>query len=296
MEWSADGELALDVVRCLGDAATSASALAAIVRGGSSCLPLADLALQGELVVERAALFQFVRACRSINSEAAHELLRRHARHPERDIGLAALRALASISVADGSRDAAIARDLLRDDVEHAARVLAALRSVAVQKSAEVLRSALSDELELLKRRALACLSLIYGRAELERVQLQLDQPSASDRALAMEWLDVTLSNEDRLVLVLIEPGITVDDQWRRLSRSNSIATMSAEDALRDLVNDPTDVWRQPWLVACALVAATGFEKSIEGLRPNESQPIDHDHIVRETIVGIRRRGDGNWP
>ena len=334
VDWATDDDLVSDVVAALEDSATSGTALGSLIRSGSRCLGLADQALRADLAlrggltvrdgqahpenqadpdeqslrvdhpVTRTALLQFVRACRSIGDPQAVEILRNHADHPDRDVGLAVLRASlhivgeaanlpGSTGRADPANDpanAAVGRSTMREDVEHAARIVSTRKMFEGRESAEVLRSALNDEIALLRQRLLVALGLMYGRSAIERVTLQLSQTDPAEQALAMEWLDVTLSNDERAALALLEPGITDDEQWRRLYKAFPRPSMSLEEALRDLINDPDNVWRRPWLAACALVAATDFPELTLDLPLSGTRVHDHDNIIAETLAGLRRR------
>ena len=282
--------LTADVVVALENRGTAAAALGCLIRNRPLCLTLADQVLSGQVAASRSTLLQFVRACRAMGDSPAIEVLRRYVHHSDRDVGLACLRSLAHVVGDDHhATDATLGRSILVSDMEHAARLAAADR-VLTGKSADVLRYAIGNEIDLLRERILASLALIYGRTDIDRVQLQLRQSDPADLALATEWLDVTLNGEDRSALALLEPRITNDERSRRLSRAFPTPTVSVSDTLRDIINDRTNTWRRPWLTACALLAAAdAHDRTIEHpVGPGDFN--DHDDIVQETLAGLQRR------
>lgn len=185
----------------------------------------------------------------------------------------------------------------VRADLEHAGYVLQALQVLAEVESADVLLSALSDELELLRRRVVAGLSIRYGANALSRVEFQLAQRSARYHALALEWLDVTLVGTDRAAVALLEPGLSTQARLRLLARWFAIPPSTPHMVLLDLVDDRSGRWRRPWLTACVLLAADDMsEPAFEALaraatlESPSGEAGDPMLIVRETLEGIRQR------
>jgi hypothetical protein len=212
--------------------------------------------------------------------------------HHDREVGLAVMTALAAIDPSGADAQFAV-----RADLEHAGYVLQALLAVADTESADVLRSALSDELELLRRRVVAGLSIRYGADALSRVEFQLAQQSPRFHALALEWLDVTLVGIDRAAVALLEPGLATQERLRALAKWFPIPPSTPQGILLDLVDDRSGRWRRPWLAACALLAADDTsEPAFEVLARAVTieSPIgevgDPMLIVRETLEGIRQR------
>ena len=239
-------------------------------------------------------------------SEAA-AVLRRHALHHDRDVGLAILRALSTCSAGALDDDANLGSESVRSDLLHATRVVHATRILAATNSAATLRAALDDELDLLRQRVFAGLALRYGHDEIDRVRLQLELGSKRSHALALEWLEVTLSPDDRATMPLLDPGVGHDELWRRLTRSFPLPVASAEQTLQDLINDPDFAWRRPWITACAMFTSSGLAEPVLDLRRsgNLARPgnnayrppghieYDHDDIVKETIAALRLRAAG---
>ena len=186
---------------------------------------------------------------------------------------------------------------VIRTDLEHATYVLRALVTLDETPAAHVLRSALMDELELLRRRVLAGLSMRYGVEALSKIRYQLAQPNPRFHALAMEWLDVTLVGTDRAAVTLLEPELSAPQQMRLLVRSFPIPPATPRTVLLDLAEDRDDRWRRPWITACALLAAADMpELGCEALAwpLAEQSPVDdrddQTSIVQETLVAIARR------
>ncbi|CAN0512286.1 unnamed protein product, partial [Phaeothamnion confervicola] len=74
--------------------------------------------------------------------------------------------------------------------------------------------------------------------------------------ALALEWLDVTLIGDDRPFLALVEPSWTIEERLRALERWFPLSPAGLHEVLTDLILDPDDRWRRPWIGSCAVLAA----------------------------------------
>ena len=173
-----DHEMLDEVVGHLDKRSTAGAAVDALVRSGDVALALADDGFRGHIRLGQYGHEQLARICRMIGTSNAAAVLRRHVEHRDREVGLAVMTALASI----GASDLDSAEVTVRADLDHATFVLRALLALENTSSAGVLRSALSDELELLRRRVLAALAIRYGAEGLSRVGFQLAQRNAAIR------------------------------------------------------------------------------------------------------------------
>jgi hypothetical protein len=191
------------------------------------------------------------------------EALGRHVGHPDRELGLVIVERLVGAEPADAATARAL-DDVLVADTAHAARVLATVVSLGSDDTPAdaPLRSALADELALVRRRVLAGRVARHGSLALGPVAAARGAPGPHV-ALALEALAVTLDpTEASRVLPLATPELTPETRLERLAgtRAGSSATAPASSdlagRLRDIVEDPGDAWRSAWLTACALYAA----------------------------------------
>jgi hypothetical protein len=188
---------------------------------------------------------------------------------------------------------------LVRDDLVHATHALRVLVAFERQPSAAMQSGALRDELELVRRRILAALSMRHGTDGLNRVAFQLAQRDPRSHALALEWLDVTLTGTDRAVVALLEPGLSDRERLNALTGHFPVAPLSQQELLIDLVQDGDGRWRRPWIKACALYTASAMsEVDLEALAaavgdaPATFESDDEEMIVHETLTALllRRR------
>ena len=302
VRWPDDAETIHAVVAHLDTRQTATMAMEALSRGGTHVLEALDHGLSGQLGLTLPGQARFARAAAQMG-DGAIAVLTRHLGHPDREVGLAVALALADISsgtngMAGGTSaagGAAAAIDAaIHEDLGHAAHTLRALVVLGEAPESAVLWRALEDELQLLRRRLHAFMSIRYGAEGVARVTFQLAQRDPRSHALAMEWLDVTLTGRDRAFATLVEPAWTMADRRRALSRWFPLPGSSTEEVLRDLVDDPADRWRRPWLTACALVVmanTTPPSTPMPALDRMRSSTVARDHsIVDETLAGIRRR------
>ena len=165
------------------------------------------------------------------------------------------------------------------------------------ESSAALLRTALRDELELVRARVLAAFSMRHGTDGFNRVVFQLAQRDPRSHALALEWLDVTLTGTDRAVVALLEPGLSERRAPERTRGTFPIAPLGQHELLLELVQDRDGRWRRPWIKACALYTASGMsDVNLDALTTtvgetlSVSEPDDDDRIVHETFTALRLR------
>ena len=177
--------------------------------------------------------------------------------HPDRALGLDVMQRLAGPAPADPEIAAALDA-VLAGDTAHGTRVLTAL--VALERSGggvdgpeAPLRGALEDELALLSRRIAEALLVVHGT---ERLEPPLRGVAAGGRqlGLAVEAVEVALSpREARMIIAVLRPDLTPADRLSRLPTTTADAPVETAFWLRDIVEDPQDVWRSPWVRACAI-------------------------------------------
>ena len=102
-----------------------------------------------------------------------------------------------------------------------------------------MLTRALGDLLSLLRRRIIACLAIRYGVDNMSKVAFQLAQHDVRMHALAMEWIDVTLTGVDRAAVAILDPALVPTQRLRLLEREFALPSLDAPEILRDLIDDP---------------------------------------------------------
>jgi hypothetical protein len=293
-----------EIVGHLDHRRTSGAAVDALVRIGEAALAVVDECL---LAHEHARHVRelLVRVSREIGGPSAVAVLRRHVGHRDREVGLAAMRALAALGPSGAGPGDAPSSDVddadltevsVRTDLEHATHVLVALAAFADEPTATPLRAALRDELALVRQRVLAAFSMRHRTAGFNRVVFQLAQRDPGTHALALEWLDVTLTGTDRAVIALLELRLSDHERLQALLRTFPVPPRRQLEVLLDLVQDRDDRWRRPWLRACAVYAASGMSEVdldvVEGAVAERASTRgdDEEGIVPETLTDVRHR------
>lgn len=307
IRWPYDAELLDDIIVHLENRRTSAATVDALARGGPALFDYIDQGLRGDHGFTRSGEQLLVRVGGAIGGPGAAAVLRRHLAHRDREVGLAVARALSELATSALDRHDANAvpaiptpdeatDSMIRGDLEHAMHTLRALSVFGEDAAYAEVSRALRDELHLVQQRLLACMSIRYGAEGLNRVAFQLAQRDTRSHALALEWLDVTLTGTHRAFLALAEPEWSPEERRSSLGRWFQLPQLGAAEILRDIVEDPDDRWRRPWLTACALLAAvnTGAPctNDVVAVRsPSAAPRCEPDvSIVEETLAGIRRR------
>ena len=128
---------------------------------------------------------------------------------------------------------------VVRKDLEHATHVLRALVAFDDEPAATLLCAALRDELDLVRQRVLAAFSMRHGTEGLNRVVFQLAQRDSRSHALALEWLDVTLTGTDRAAVAMLEPRLSDRERLNALIRTFPVSPPSRREILLELVAGP---------------------------------------------------------
>ncbi len=238
------------VLAGLRDPATLGPAAGAVERLGDAVVPALAAALEGAGVPAPSEVRRLVRAV-AAPSPARDDVLRRHVEHADPELGLAVIERLGGPGPAADAVAAAL-DTAFAADVRQAARILAA--RVALGDLDEPLGRALDDELDLARRRIVAGRLARHGSDVVgpPSTELAVGGPGA---ALASEALGVLLGREGTAVVAVLEPGRTPAERLARLPALTDLPA-GGEGWLRELVEDPADRWRSPWLCACAIRAA----------------------------------------
>ena len=241
------------VLAGLRDPATLGAAAGAAGRLGDAIVPALAAALDGAGSPAPVEVGRLVRAT-AVPSPARDDVLRRHLAHADPELGLTVIERLVGPAPATDAVAAALDAAAALD-VRHAVWVLTA--RVALEDVDEPLRRALDDELDLIRRRILAGRLARHGSDLVgpPTTELASDGPGA---ALAAEALGVLLGRDAAPLLALLEPGRTPAERLARLTRipDGPDVPGGPDSWLRDLVEDPAERWRSPWLRACAIRAA----------------------------------------
>jgi hypothetical protein len=243
----------------LGDASSAGAAAGAVGRLGDALVPsMAELLDRAESPAPLLAI-RLVRAT-STRSTARDEVLVRHVRHRDRELGLVIVERLtAPEPVPDAA--AVVLDHVLDEDVRHAARILAALAAIDTagddrRETDEPVRRALRDELDLACLRVKAGRLARHGVTRLGPAMVELGAGGSSG-SLALEALEVLLSPlEAKKVVPLLAPGLAVAERLDRLPAPAGDAPADLGGWLKDLVEDVDGHWRSTWLRACAIHAA----------------------------------------
>jgi hypothetical protein len=274
----ADESLVTDVIVALGKPPTIGAAAAAIGRLGDAALPQVPAAVEEASPPVPESTLRLVRSVRAASPGGAAACLGPYLEHPDRELGLAVLTALESARV-DAESLATTLDRVLDADVEHAARCLAALAAVA---PAPLLERAIRDELDRLRQRVIALLSIRHGSDTIRPASLGLTGDDENRRALAIEVFEVRLSRDENARAV---PVVRVDlpetERLQLLERVLSIPVADRAHVIAEIVDDRENRWRSPWLQACAVYEAPHTARrpgSAAGQRPA-------DPVLSETLA-----------
>jgi hypothetical protein len=245
---AAEPAIVAGVVEAAGDPRLVGRAAAALRRLGPAAAPaLANALADGGR--RRRAL---VRAAAATAGETGFEVVAPALADHDRTVVLGALEALAGSGGGEMVPPDAL-DDVLRDARTLAEYTLAALS--AVGDAGGPLARALEDEVDLARRLVITALTLRHGDRVREAVRV-VEHGEGSRRALGVEALDVILSREEAsLALPLVRGDRALG------AGSGADRSLDAEGWIAELTSDPREIYRSPWLAACAR-----YEAGLRGL------------------------------
>jgi HEAT repeat protein len=252
------------VIAALSDRRASGAAMAALLAAGEAALPHLAQAFEGY-----PDPYLQVRLVRLAAALRAAPFLRQCSGSPDPTVRLAALEALATLrhGFGEDERPALIAS--LREEARGAAASLAAARDISADEASVLLLGALRREAVLARERALLWLAGVHDPSALARAREGLGHPTPEKRALALEVLDVTLSSEEKeLVLPLCAEG---DRRLQALTALFPQPSRNETEWLIDLLR-PRAGWR-PFVRTAALYTAA--RRGLIALRPSVEEVLE---------------------
>ena len=230
---------------------------------------------------------RLVRVCGQIKGEEIQSLMRRNLDHSSNMIRDQILAVLSANRFCAQEADLpALNKGMLRD-AGHGQRIMAARQDIGESKATAPLQQALIDEMALVNRRVFLLLSFMYEAQPVLQAQSQLERGSGSEKALALEMLDVTLAADHQaLVFPLVDPKLDLAQRIQLLNKRIETESMDRDQRLQDLIENSDHGWTR----ACALYAAAQLGAAAQ-LDADKMAPIvegslvDGDPVVRETAV-----------
>jgi AAA family ATP:ADP antiporter len=268
------------LVHSLSDRATRAAASDALVSYGSLMLPVVDDALSNNTLSEEDTL-RLVRVCLQIKGDAVRALMCRHVAHPQDAVRDQVLAVLSACDYRPKDDERALLNDTLRQEVRRAHQLLRTQEDIGEGVHLASLQRALQDEFVLAQVRIFALLSFLYEAGPIRRAGSLLVNGVQSEKALAHEMLDVTLSSTHKtLVFPLIDAKMARAQRLRLLDQQETIPALSSDERLENLIRSSV----QPWVRSCALYAVAQNQE-VRMAAAVESALTDPNGVVRETAT-----------
>lgn len=241
------------IIDNLAQPALRSAAMAALIACGEALLPVVEQALVDPTAYDSAITHRLVRATAQIKGEQAIALLKQHLNHPDFELQhqiLLALRGCGYRAVPDDMHHLEAA---LRRNGAHGARTLLARQAIKQDDALVLLRVALGDVLGQVQQRIFLLLSFIHDPRVMRQAGQRLALGQVEEQALVIETLDVTLSGEQkRLVLALVDENMALPQRVKALGIPFAQPTL--DEQLHEIIQD-TEAWPYLWVRACAIYA-----------------------------------------
>ncbi|MEM7117934.1 MAG: HEAT repeat domain-containing protein [Chloroflexota bacterium] len=275
------------VIDNLANPLTRSAAMSALQALGEDLLPTTASALARETNHTEEDIIRMVRVCGQIKGDKVIEILKPHIDHPDNDVQLSVLLALDLCGYRpETAVDQAEINRTVLGEVRHGLRVLLAKQDLSEDEATlPQLFQALDHEFDEARKRTFLLLSFLYEAEAILRAEEQLQVGRSSDQAIALETLDLTLSNEQkRLLFPLADPKLTDEQRIAQLQEHFSIKNLSRYERLTEIIADPESEWTHGWTRACALYLV-GKLRLTELVAVVEQAVAIEEHPVQETAV-----------
>ncbi|MEM7346070.1 MAG: Npt1/Npt2 family nucleotide transporter, partial [Chloroflexota bacterium] len=278
------------------------TAISTLIAGGETVLPLLRRIFADREQSPR-ALIRVARICGQIQGSQAIALLERYIEFPENDVRHHILLALSRCGYRVPEEQVAQIKHSISTEIQNAVWLLAALVDIEEHEVVELIRDALSDELEQTSARIFLLLSFIHDPRVILQAQENLLHGTKDKRAFALEVLDTTIPSKDfkAKLFPLLEDNLTEAARLAQLKPSfpDLAVEVGRHRRLHDVLDQSAE-WISSWGRACALQALAELmilhiagkaaqEKTKETLISAISDP---DPLMRETALWALFKAD----
>jgi len=241
------------IIDNLARPALRSAAMAALIACGEALLPVVEHVLVDQTSYEPAIRQRLVRATAQIKGEPAIALLKQHLNHPDFELQHQILLALSECGYRAAADEIGQIEAALRRNGVYGARVLLAKQAIKQDDALTPLRAALDDVLDQVRQRVFLLLSFMHEPRAMRQAEKRFARGQAAEQALVIETLDVTLSGEQkRLVLALVNENMALPQRVKALD--GPLIQPALAEQLHEIIQD-TAAWPQPWVRACAIYA-----------------------------------------
>jgi ATP:ADP antiporter, AAA family len=245
------------VLAALASPSTRSAAAAALIAGGEGVLP--DVAAAFERAeTDRAVRIQLTNICGRIRGAAAIGLLKTCIDVIDVDLRSATLRALSQCGYRAQGPDSALVPNWIRNEIRHAAWLLAAVVDVGAPADAALLQSALTDQVARSRDRVLTLLSFRGDAPALSRARDNLLRGPADKHAYALEVIDIQTPQELKAGVLPLLENISPEQRWQRLSGLFPQPRLERGPRLRELALN-SERRLNAWTQTCALYTANAL-------------------------------------
>jgi hypothetical protein len=266
------------------------SAMNALLAFGPAALPLVERSV-GDHRMDRKVRIWMVRICGRLQLREGCRLLEEHLADPDSTLRAAVVQALASCPESLRPMDAGRVGILTGQEIKEAAAVLGALSDLGSDLRGdrfELVRRALSAELELRRDRTLRVLSLLYPRELINGARRNLRSGSSHGRATAIEVLDNVLPQDIKSAIWPLIDDIPDSDRLAQLNPRYPQTRLSAEARMEQIVADKSGLLSAWTRASAVFVALRDNSRNWDGLARIASG--DPDALVRQTAEREERR------
>ncbi|HZQ05655.1 MAG TPA: cyclic nucleotide-binding domain-containing protein, partial [Anaerolineae bacterium] len=272
--------LSSNILALLAARETRQAAMAALVAGGESVLPLLQTVFDAPNANKEFRI-AIARIIGRIGGARATDLLKQHIQYPDAQVRTAVLAALDRVGYHAQGEDAERVWAQLRAEEEQAVSLLAAREDFAQEQNLNFLTAALDADLAQNRERIFYLLSFLYDAATIRNALENLLWGTPERHAYALEVLDVLLPRERKPLLLPLLENLTPAQRLARFASIIPYERLGRAERLQQISNAPDSTWSE-WVQECICYAVN---------RPAQKE-VGHPMFSTVEIVGILRGVD----
>lgn len=276
-------ELKNDLMENLFDAEYSNYSYSAIKNIGSSFLDELELYFN-RMGANKKNLPRIISLFSIIGGKKALELLRKKINYPDKDIRELIFIALHKMGYNASSTEIPLIKNVIEEEITLMVWIMAAQLDISEVKGAELLKSALEQEIKAKKDYVFILLSIIYESATLQLVRENMQTGTLQSKAFALEIIDLLVSEDIKEMLLPLLEDIPAEECVQGFKEKFPQEKLNYHERLIEIINkDFSRINR--WTKACALKELIAFseKKTLDILTAfcDHSDPLLMDTAIR---------------
>ena len=270
------------VISTLSQPEIRSSAVSALVKGGIQTLGHLESAFNQKNQTQNMKS-RIIRIYAQIKGDEVIKLLLQKMNSEPGRVYNFVLRALQACNYQAMSAEEPVIKERINDQCMEIVWALASLRDIGTDKEVELLRTALTKDIEECKDRIFLLLSFLYDPEKILQPYKNLKEDSKVMRAYAVEALENVLPSDLKPKTIPLVDGLSNAELLKSLIKIKPQDKLSQVERLHNIL-EKSPAKGKPWLATCA-VFSLGQMHSSQSLPLIKSTLACSDSLTKETAI-----------